>query len=252
MAPEPCSRRIRGYNVPIIQGADGMAAARRERRIDRGWAGERLLSLAEKIADGIVHGVGLVLALVAGSVLLTLAAVRTAPEDVPALAVYVGAFLLLLGVSMAFNLWPNAPIKRLLSRFDQAAIFLFIAATYTPFLSQLWSTPKGLGVTIFIWCASLIGVALKLALPQRYAKLVLPLYLVVGWSGVVVFQELAHTMPRSALILLLAGGLSYSFGIVFYLWEKLKFYTAVWHSFVIVGASLHLIAIFEAMVFSRW
>ena len=76
-------------------------------RIGASWPAQRMLSLAEKIADGIVHGIGLVLALVAGTVLITLAVLRTAPEDVPALAVYVGAFVLLLGVSMAFNLWPQ-------------------------------------------------------------------------------------------------------------------------------------------------
>ena len=221
-------------------------------RIDATWAGRRMLSVAEKIADGIVHGIGLVLALVAGTVLITLAVMRTAPEEVPALAVYVGAFVLLFGVSMAFNLWPQSAVKRVLERADQATIFLFIAATYTPFLTTIWNTPKGVGVTIFIWSAALIGVALKLTLPLKFAKLAVPLYLIVGWSGIVVFQDLAHTLPSSALMLVLAGGLCYSFGIIFFLWEKLKFYTAVWHGFVVVGASLHLIAIFDAMVFSRW
>ena len=221
-------------------------------RFEASWPGMRVATLAEKIADGIVHGIGLVLALVAGSVLLTLAVLRTAPDAVPAIAIYVGAFVLLLGVSMAFNLWPQSAVRTVLARFDQATIFLFIAATYTPFLTGLWDTPKGIGLTIFIWSASLIGVALKLSLPLRLSHFTLPLYLIVGWSGIVVFQDLAHTLPPQALVLLLAGGLSYSFGIIFYLWEKLKFNTALWHSFVVVGASLHLIAIFDAMVISRW
>ncbi len=221
-------------------------------RLEATWSGQRMLSAAEKIADGIIHGVGLVMALVAGSVLLTLAVMRTAPAEVPAIAIYVGAFVLLLGVSMAFNLWPQTAVKRVLARFDQATIFLFIAATYTPFLTEIWNTPQGIGLTVFIWSASLIGVALKLSLPLRFSNLTLPLYLIIGWSGVVVFQDLARTLPSQALILLLAGGIAYSFGIVFYLWEKLKFNSALWHGFVVIGASLHLVAIFEAMVFSRW
>lgn len=212
----------------------------------------RMHSVAEKVADAIVHGIGLVLALVAGSVLLTLAVLHTAPTEVTAIAIYVGTFVALLGVSLAFNLWPHTTVKRVLARFDQATIFLFIAATYTPFLTGIWNTPQGMGLTIFIWSASLIGGALKLSLPLRFSNLALPLYLVIGWSGVVVFQDLARILPPQALILLLAGGLAYSFGIVFYLWEKLKFNSALWHSFVVVGASLHLYAIFEAMVFSRW
>ncbi|MBU1174575.1 MAG: hemolysin III family protein [Alphaproteobacteria bacterium] len=216
------------------------------------WYGQRMLSVAEQVADGVVHGIGLVLALVAGTVLITLAVLRTAPEEVPAIAVYVGAFVMLLGVSMAFNLWPRTAAKRVLERFDQATIFLFIAASYTPFLTGIWNTSQGLGLTIFVWSASLIGVALKLTLPLKYGKLAIPLYLAIGWSGVLVFQDLAHSLPQQAMILLLAGGLCYSFGIVFFLWDKLKFYTAIWHGFVVIGASLHLFAIFEAMVFSRW
>jgi hemolysin III len=221
-------------------------------RIGTNWRGGRIGTLAEKVADGIVHGVGLVLALVAGTVLLTLSILRTAPAEVPAIAIYVGAFVLLLGVSMASNLWPQNAVKRVLARFDQAAIFLFIAATYTPFLIGVWGTPRGVGLTVFVWSASLIGVTLKLALPQRFSRLAIPFYLAIGWSGVLVFQDLARTLPQQALILLRAGGLCYSFGIVFHLWQKLKFNTALWHGFVVIGASLHLFAIFEAMVFSRW
>lgn len=220
--------------------------------IQAAWPGWRMRSVAEKVADGVVHGIGLAMALIAGSVLLTLAVFRTAPAEVPAIAIYVGAFVLLLGVSLAFNLWPHTAVKRVLARFDQATIFLFIAATYTPFLTGIWNTPQGVGLTVFIWSASLIGVTLKLSLPLRFSNLSLPLYLVIGWSGVIVFQDLARTLPPQALVLLLAGGLCYSFGIVFYLWEKLKFNSALWHGFVVVGASLHLFAIFEAMVFSRW
>ncbi len=215
------------------------------------WHKSRILSRAEKIADGVVHGIGLVVALIAGSALMTAAFVRTAPDKVPALAIYVAALVAVLSISMAFNLWPRTAAKRVLARLDQAAIFLFIAATYTPFLSLLWGTPEGLGLTIFVWSAALVGVALKLIVPHRFGRLAILLYLTIGWSGVVVFHELAAALPPTALWLLLAGGVTYSCGIIFHLWEKLKFYNVLWHSFVVAGASLHLFAIFDAMVFSR-
>lgn len=216
------------------------------------WHKSRMMSRAEKIADGVVHGVGLVMALIAGSILLTTAFIRTAPDKVPALGIYVAALVAVLSISMAFNLWPRTAAKRVLARLDQAAIFLFIAATYTPFLSLLWGTPQGLGLTIFVWSAALIGIALKLIVPHRFGRLAILLYLLIGWSGVVVFRELAEALPVTALWLLLAGGVTYSCGIIFHLWEKLKFYSALWHTFVVVGASLHLFAIFDAMVLSRW
>lgn len=216
------------------------------------WHKSRVLSQAEKVADGIVHGAGLVLALVAGSSLLTIALIKTAPEQFPALAIYVGTLITVFSVSMAFNLWPRTAVKRLLARFDQAAIFLFIAGSYTPFLSLVWQKPLGLGLAVFVWGAALVGVALKLIVPHRFGRWALVLYLGIGWSGVLIFKEMAETLPPASLWLLVAGGLAYSFGIVFHLWEKLKFYTALWHLFVVIGASLHLIAIFDVLVISRW
>jgi len=216
------------------------------------WHRSRMASRAEKIADAIVHGVGLVVALLAGSALLTVALIKTAPQEFPALVVYVASLVAVLSVSMAFNLWPRTGIKRVLARFDQAAIFLFIAGTYTPFLSLMWGTPEGVGLTIFVWSAALIGVALKLIVPMHFGRLAIVLYLAIGWSGILVFQGLAAALPSAALWLLVAGGITYSLGIIFHLWEKLAFQNALWHTFVVVGASLHLIAIFDAMVFSRW
>jgi len=216
------------------------------------WHKSRVLTRAEKVADAIVHGAGLAVALGAGAVLLTLTLVKTAPEQFPALLVYVVSLVALLSVSLAFNLWPRNTIKQWLARFDQAAIFLFIAGTYTPFLSLFWSTPQGLGLTIFVWSAALVGIALKLIVPRHFGRLAILLYLGIGWSGVVIFKDMAATLPPSALWFLVAGGLTYSAGIIFHLWERLKFYTALWHLFVVAGACLHLVAIFDVMVVSRW
>ena len=212
----------------------------------------RVHTLAEKVVDAVVHGAGLLVAVSAGAILLAATLVRTAPEAFPAAAVYVGSLIVLLSVSLAFNMWPRTTVKHVLARFDQAAIFLFIAGTYTPFLSLVWNSPKGVGMTVFVWSAAMIGMALKLIVPHRFGRLAIPFYLGLGWSGVVVFHDLAQALPPAALWLLLAGGLSYSFGLVFHLWERLKFYNALWHLFVVMGASLHLFAVLDALVFSRW
>ncbi|HEV7291694.1 MAG TPA: hemolysin III family protein [Devosia sp.] len=216
------------------------------------WSREqRPYTFAEKVADSIVHLLGLTGAAAAGAILLTLATTQTAPEAVPALSVYVGTLLAVLGISFAYNLWPVSPVKRWLARFDQAAIFLFIAGSYTPFLAVIGGTPAGMAMTTFVWGASLIGVALKLIIPERFGRLAIALYLAIGWSGVLVFQSLAQTLPDTTLWLLLAGGVTYSLGIIFHLWEKLKFQNALWHVFVVGGASLHLWAVIDCMVIHR-
>jgi hemolysin III len=216
------------------------------------WSREqRPYTREEMVVDGIVHIIGLLVAIVAGSALLTYAVLETAPEAVPALALYLGTFVALFAVSMAYNLWPVSPIKMHLARFDQAAIFLFIAGTYTPFLTLIGNTPTGMIMTSFVWGASLVGIALKLIVPERFGRLAIALYLAIGWSGLLVFQSLASTLPESTLLLILAGGVTYSLGIIFHLWEKLHFQNALWHIFVVCGASLHLWAVIDCMVINR-
>jgi hemolysin III len=212
---------------------------------------DRSLSLAELVADGIVHAVGIVAAIAAGSVLLAFALFKTAPAEFPALVIYVGSLVAVLSISMAFNLWPVTRMKMLLARLDQAAIFLFIGGTYTPFLAVIGQTAQTTLMLVLIWSASLVGVALKLLVPERFGRLAIPLYLAIGWSGVLVFQALAAALPPVSLWLVVAGGVVYSLGIVFHLWERLRFQNALWHVFVVIGAMLHLGAILDCMVISR-
>ncbi|WP_297103721.1 hemolysin III family protein [uncultured Devosia sp.] len=221
------------------------------RRARMGMRLRRAYSRAELVVDAAVHILGLVVAIAAGSALLTLALLQTAPEAFPALAVYVATLVVVLGVSLAFNLWPNTPAKNYLARLDQAAIFLFIAGSYTPFLAVIGGTPSGVVMMSLVWGASLVGVALKLIVPERFGRVAILLYLAIGWSGVLVFQSLGQALPSTTLWLLLAGGITYSAGIVFHLWEKLKFQNALWHVFVVAGASLHLWAVIDCMVIAR-
>ncbi|MDB5539204.1 MAG: hemolysin family protein [Devosia sp.] len=208
-------------------------------------------SRAELFWDGAVHIIGLALALGLGGVLVAMAGFRTAPALVPTLCIYVASLAVVLGVSMAFNLAPISPVKRVLARLDQAGIFLLIAGTYTPILATLGGTTLGNWMLIGVWAAALIGVALKLLVPERFGRAALVLYLGIGWSGVAVFQSLAATLPPSTLWLLLAGGVAYCSGIIFHLWERLHFHNVLWHCFVVIGAGLHLWAILDCMVLRR-
>jgi hemolysin III len=214
------------------------------------WAPRRRFSAAELVADGIVHGVGLAATVATGAVALTLAIVNTSTGAVPSLAIYVGSLLIVLSVSMAYNLWPVSPIKQVLARLDQAAIFLFIAASYTPFLDIVGGGAAN-ALLMAIWSASVIGIALKLVVPARFGRLAIPFYLGIGWSGVLVFQQLATSLPPVALWLLVAGGVLYSAGIVFHLWNRLRFQNALWHAFVVTAALLHLAAIVYCVAIGR-
>ena len=215
------------------------------------WHPRRRFSLAEVIADGVVHGVGLAVALGLGTVLVVFAALGTAREDLPAILLYLASLVTVLGVSLAFNLAPVSGFRRLMARLDQAAIFLLIAGTYTPFLAVLGGTPTAALMTVVVWGGALVGIALKLIVPQRFGRLAILLYLGIGWSGILVFHTLAAILPPVTLWLVLAGGIAYSAGIVFHLWDKLKFQNVVWHVFVVAGSTCHLWAVFHMMVLSR-
>lgn len=207
------------------------------------WHRGKPYSPLELALDAAVHAFGLLLALGLGGVLLFIG--QTAR---PALAIYVASLVIVLTVSLAFNLAPITSLKRFLARLDQAAIFLLIAGTYTPLLSMLGGSTTREVMLAIVWGAAIIGIALKLLVPERFGRLALVLYLGIGWSGVAVFGSLAEVVPANTLWLLLAGGVAYCSGIIFHLWERLRFHNVLWHCFVVMGASLHLWAMLEGVM----
>ncbi len=215
------------------------------------WHRGKPYSRLELIGDAVIHCIGLTITIAIGGFLVAAAGMKTAPGEWPMICVYVGSLLLVLSVSLAFNMAPVTPIKRLLARFDQAAIFLLIAGTYTPLLALLGNTPTGTIMLIVIWSAALLGIALKLIVPQHFGRLALVLYLGIGWSGVVIFQSLASVLEPDTLLMIVAGGVAYSSGIIFHLWERLRFHNVIWHCFVVAGASIHLWAVLDCMVLQR-
>src|SRR5262245_39284727 len=132
---------------------DGMAAVP--------FAGRFAYSRAERIADAVVHAVGIVLAAGAGSILLAMAAFRVGPGAYAAVVLYVLSLLLVLSVSCAYNLWPLSPVKWMLRRFDHASIYLLIAGTYTPFLVQLDDPALAWSMFALVWGTAAAGMAIK-------------------------------------------------------------------------------------------
>jgi hemolysin III len=215
------------------------------------FVGRFSTSKGELIADGIVHAVGIVIAIAAGSALLAVSAFHAAPGEYLAAIFYVASLLTVLSISCAYNLWPLSPTKWVLRRFDHAAIYLLIAGTYTPFLAQLDDIGAARLMVAIVWGGAAIGIATKLFLPGRFDRLAIAFYLAIGWSGVFAFGSLAQTLPASTLWLVAAGGVVYSSGVVFFVWQRLPYQSAVWHSFVVCGAALHLAAVTDCLVIAR-
>src|SRR5215475_9132909 len=138
----------------------------------------------ELIADGVVHAVGIVFGLVAATVLVVLTAVYASAVDIIAVLIYVVGLLSMLVLSASYNLWPVSRTKWLLRRFDHSAIYVLIAATYTPFVLALKNGAVAVSILIGVWCTATVGVAAKLALPGRFDRFSIGVYLVMGWSAI--------------------------------------------------------------------
>jgi hemolysin III len=197
----------------------------------------------ELIADGIVHGVGLALALVGATVLIFYATVWSSYGEIAAAWIYGVDLVLTLAISFSYNAWPVSRTKWYLRRLDHSAIFILIAATYTPFLQRGADDPLLFGMMIGIWVMAAVGIFLKCAFPGRYDKLAILLYLAMGWSGLLVADTVASHIPFASTLLIVIGGLIYSAGVIFHVWEKLRFQNAIWHGFVVAAASVHYSAV---------
>src|SRR3982075_5766 len=138
---------------------------------------------AELIADGVVHGIGIFCGLVAATVLIVLAAIYATALDVAVVSVYVAGLLAMLVMSATYNLWPVSRAKWVLRRFDHSAIYVLIAATYTPFIMQVKDSIFAIALLIGVWCVAAGGTVLKLVLPGRFDRLAGGLYLAMGWGG---------------------------------------------------------------------
>lgn len=197
---------------------------------------------AELWADGIIHLLGVVLAII-GAISMLLYLLPSVPPAISiSSGIYLASLLIALVISAIYNVWPVSPTKWFLRRFDHSAIYLLIAGTYTPFAIHMGE--RALPLLTFVWSVAAIGIALKLLFPGRFDRLSILLYLALGWSGIWVYDAMVQSLPLSVFWLIAAGGVVYSLGVIFHIWERLRFQNAIWHGFVVVGAALHYCAVF--------
>lgn len=202
---------------------------------------------AAKCADLVVHVLGLTLALVGGVVLLVLAVMAHSITAVVGVSIYAAGLLAMLGFSTAYNFAHHAH-RPALRRLDHAGIFLMIAGSYTPFTIHNLHGAWAWSMTAIVWTIAATGAVLKLTLPRMPRKLSLALYLSLGWLVVVALKPMIHSVAWYALVLLLAGGVLYSTGVVFYVNKKLKFARAIWHGHVVAAAATHWTAVLLGVV----
>jgi hemolysin III len=202
----------------------------------------RIHGRGERLADGVVHGVAIAAALFGGGFVLA-HAVGAGTSQLAVLCIYAAALVAMLSISAAYNLMPESPAKNVLRRLDHSAIYVMIAATYTPLLVQLHQSWLAIVLAVVVWLGASLGVAIKLLRPGRHEGLSVLAYLVLGWVGALAIYAFWQALPHTTLILIIVGGLLYSAGVPFYLWERLKYQRAIWHGFVAAAAACHFVGI---------
>ncbi len=203
----------------------------------------RIQTVGEEIANSISHGVGM-LAAIAITPFLIIRAIPLGAGAVTGASIFAASMIILYASSAIYHSLPQCRAKKIFQILDHAAIFLLIAGTYTPFtLSVLQGT---WGWTLFglIWGLAVLGVIMKVIYTEGTSKLSIALYLAMGWLAVFAVRPLYYSMPAAGLFWILAGGVMYTAGVLFFAYDhRVKYNHFIWHLFVLAGTGCHVVAV---------
>ncbi|HSF96793.1 MAG TPA: hemolysin III family protein [Thermohalobaculum sp.] len=203
-----------------------------------------VLSQAEHLADLIIHIAGIVAALIAVPVFVTVAVIWFGDASTVGAAVVYGVSLVaMLCLSACYHMARDGRSRQILRRLDHAAIYVKIAGTYTPF-AVLLAPGEATPILAGIWGAALMGVCIKMISARRWEWLTLALYIIMGWSVVVLGNPILQAISATSLILMFVGGLLYTVGVVILYWNRLRFRVAIWHGMVLVASFAFYAALF--------
>ena len=210
-------------------------------------ASYRKLTIKEEIFNSITHGIGVLLSIAALVILVVLAVGKGDTWHIVSFSIYGSTLVLLYLASTLYHSFTKESLKNLFARFDHAAIFLLIAGTYTPFL--LTALRGTLGWILFgiIWGVAVIGVIIRSIYLTRFRKLMVAIYLIMGWMFVFAVGPMIKNLPQASMIFLFLGGLFYSVGVVFYIKRNLKYGHGIWHLFVLAGSIMHFFAVIYSL-----
>ena len=192
--------------------------------------------------NALTHGLGLLLSVVASAVLLTLVARDSSGWQLAGALVFCVALVLVYTSSTLYHSIPHVAAKRRMKIFDHCAIFVLIAGTYTPFTLVAMREVGGWWLFGVAWALAAIGIVLKLFLTGRFKGISTIVYIAMGWMAVVAIKPMLATVPMTQLLWLLAGGLAYTLGTLFYM-SKRRHAHAIWHGFVLTGSACHFVAV---------
>lgn len=203
----------------------------------------RLFSMGEEIAHSVTHGIGAALSVAGLTLLVVLAVWNGDIYQIVSFSIYGATLVILYLASTLYHGFQHPRVKRVFKILDHASIYLLIAGTYTPFLLISLRGKIGLTLLAVVWGLAILGVGFKALFIDRFQKLSVLGYILMGWLCVVVIRELWVNIPLGGLIWLAAGGVFYMVGVIFYALQKIPYMHVVWHFFVLGGSLCHYLAV---------
>jgi len=197
----------------------------------------------EEVANALTHGFGLILSIAGFAALLLIAAFNGGVWQITSSVIYGASLVTLYAASTLYHSTISLELKRKLQVLDHCCIYLLIAGSYTPFALLLFRETFGFWLLAFAWSFAVVGIAIKLIFGNRYSAIGVVSYLAMGWMGVFAVQPMYQALGLIPLVLVVAGGLAYSLGMIFFGWHSLRHHHAIFHVFVLVGSVIHFFAI---------
>lgn len=205
-------------------------------------------TLGEEIFNSVSHGVGALLAIAGTVVLIVMTALYSDPWGVVSSAVYGGTLIILYTMSTLYHAITNEKAKQVMRVMDHVTIFLLIAGTYTPITLVTLRGTLGWVLFGFIWGAAALGIVLNAIDLERFRKISVVCYIIMGWAIIAAIVPLINSLPTISLVFLLIGGVLYSVGVIFYAIKKIKYFHSIWHLFTIGGSVFHYFAILTSFL----
>lgn len=207
-------------------------------------AGVAQYTVGEEIANAVTHGVAALLSIAGLAVLVAFAVLYSgSPKVVAAVSIFGASMVFLYTASTLYHSIPNPRAKKVLQYLDHSMIYVLIAGSYTPFCLITLRGYTGIALLCAVWLIAIAGISLQAVLLHKADWINCLLYLSMGWLAVFVIDPLVSTLDSTGLALLVAGGLAYTVGVVFYIFERIPFSHAIWHTFVFAGTTLQFFSV---------
>lgn len=207
-------------------------------------AGVAQYTVGEEIANAVTHGVAALLSIAGLAVLVAFAVLYSgSPKVVAAVSIFGASMVFLYTASTLYHSIPNPRAKKVLQYLDHSMIYVLIAGSYTPFCLITLQGYTGIALLCAVWLIAIAGISLQAVLLHKADWINCLLYLSMGWLAVFVIDPLVSTLDSTGLALLVAGGLAYTVGVVFYIFERIPFSHAIWHTFVFAGTTLQFFSV---------